>query len=101
MSHFITKCSECGTTITQCRCPDPNKTVQYEICDSCKDKPKTASIEAVKDGQESETKKELIGILEMIPPEFRVRVREGAGDENLFASLAVSVAKLVIKAQQK
>ena len=39
MSHFIEKCRECGTTISQCRCPDLNKTVKYGICAKCKETP--------------------------------------------------------------
>ncbi len=41
------------------------------------------------------TDSEINGVLELIPNP--VRVREGAGNENLFASLAVSVAKLLRK----
>ena len=33
--HYIKKCSECGTTITQCRCPAPHKKVIYEVCNAC------------------------------------------------------------------
>ena len=30
--HFIMKCRYCGKIIAQCRCPDPNKTVEYGVC---------------------------------------------------------------------
>ena len=98
MSHFMTKCSKCDAIITQCRCPDPNKTIKYEICSSCKDKTKVAE---VSEDKTTFYEKEISAVLDMIPEEFRVRVREGAGSENLAASLAISVAKLVIRAQQK
>ena len=38
MSHFIEKCKECGITISQCRCPDPNKEVRYSVCTTCANK---------------------------------------------------------------
>lgn len=38
---------------------------------------------------------EVLAVLESIPETYRVRVREGGGEENIAASLAVSVAKLV------
>lgn len=34
--HYIELCTECGTVISQCRCPDPNKTKRYSVCDKCK-----------------------------------------------------------------
>lgn len=34
--HFVIKCKECGAVIAQCRCPDPNKPVKYEVCEKCK-----------------------------------------------------------------
>lgn len=40
MSHFIKKC-ECGITLSQCRCPDPNKTV--EIVRPCNHQAQTNS----------------------------------------------------------
>ena len=41
MSHFIEKCKHCGTVISQCRCPDPNKEVKWAICKACKQSPPT------------------------------------------------------------
>jgi hypothetical protein len=37
---------------------------------------------------------EALAVLESIPKEFAVRIREGGADENIYASLAVSVAKM-------
>ena len=94
MSHFCIKCSECGRVITQCRCFDPNKIITYRICGSCAQKAKnTVTSENII--KENQTESELNGILDLIPIEYRVIVREGAADENLFASVALSVAKLV------
>jgi hypothetical protein len=42
-------------------------------------------------------KAEVEGVLAAMPPSTVVRVREGGGPENLWASLAVSVAKLVFQ----
>ena len=39
MSHFIEKCKECGTTISQCRCPSENKVVRHGTCKECTKKP--------------------------------------------------------------
>jgi len=33
--HFIEKC-ECGRTLSQCRCPDPNKVVRTKSPCQCK-----------------------------------------------------------------
>lgn len=34
--HFIMKCKKCERIISQCRCPDKNKTVRYmESCAIC------------------------------------------------------------------
>lgn len=44
MSHFIKKCKICLKTITQCRCPDKNKTVEWDICEECKNKDKKESV---------------------------------------------------------
>ena len=38
MSHFIEKCSICGTITAQCRCIDLNKTVRYVACKDCEAK---------------------------------------------------------------
>ena len=38
MGHFIEKCRECGTVISQCRCMSKDKTVRYGICNKCKEK---------------------------------------------------------------
>ena len=32
--HFIKKCSNCDTVISQCKCMSEKETI-YEICDSC------------------------------------------------------------------
>lgn len=40
-------------------------------------------------------RQEVVAVLEHIPPEYHVQVREGGGPENLAATLAVTVAKLV------
>jgi hypothetical protein len=39
MNHYITKCS-CGAVISQCRCPDNNKSVETidRGCENCKAK---------------------------------------------------------------
>lgn len=34
--HFRTICKSCGKIINQCRCMSENKTVYYDVCDSCK-----------------------------------------------------------------
>lgn len=36
MTHTITSCTNCGRTITQCRCPSPYKIKIYGLCDYCK-----------------------------------------------------------------
>ncbi len=38
MSHYITKCKECGVTIAQCRCIGPQE-VTYGLCEKCQIKP--------------------------------------------------------------
>jgi len=35
--HFITLCVECREVISQCRCPDLNKTIHYSLCKTCKE----------------------------------------------------------------
>jgi hypothetical protein len=35
--HFIIRCQYCNRVISQCRCPDPNKSLTYGVCDTCKD----------------------------------------------------------------
>ena len=38
MEHYIKKCKECDTVISQCRCADKNKNVLYESpirCGTC------------------------------------------------------------------
>ena len=35
MNHFITKCSACGITMGQCRCPSPDKDIRLSTCKSC------------------------------------------------------------------
>lgn len=36
MNHFIEKCKSCQTVISQCRCADHNKEVQWSLCEKCK-----------------------------------------------------------------
>lgn len=36
-SHYITKCSSCGTVISQCRCLGPHE-IRYAVCASCNGK---------------------------------------------------------------
>ncbi len=33
--HFIMRCKECDTVISQCRCMDCNKEIRYGICAKC------------------------------------------------------------------
>lgn len=33
--HYITKCKNCGVTISQCRCPSEGKNVNYALCNDC------------------------------------------------------------------
>lgn len=35
MRHFRVICKKCDSVIRQCRCPNPAKETQYEICDRC------------------------------------------------------------------
>ena len=35
MSHYIAKCKECKTVISQCRCMDHNKLTEWVVCDNC------------------------------------------------------------------
>ncbi len=38
-SHFIEKCKDCDTVITQCRClDDGSKELRYGLCEKCKNK---------------------------------------------------------------
>lgn len=37
MSHFIETCKFCGTVISQCRCPSPDKTKRVGVCSKCKE----------------------------------------------------------------
>jgi hypothetical protein len=34
--HFIEKCEDCDTVLAQCRCPDKNKYVIWDLCATCK-----------------------------------------------------------------
>ena len=36
--HYIEYCVECREVISQCRCPDKNKTIIYSLCKTCKEK---------------------------------------------------------------
>lgn len=33
--HVKTLCRLCGTVIAQCRCPAPDKRVEYAVCTAC------------------------------------------------------------------
>ena len=35
MGHFKKICSVCSKVIEQCRCTDPNKTIQFDVCEDC------------------------------------------------------------------
>ena len=35
--HFKTVCKTCKKIINTCRCSSENKTIYYDVCDSCKD----------------------------------------------------------------
>ena len=39
MGHFKQLCRQCGTLMAQCRCPAPEKTITYGVCETCKGKP--------------------------------------------------------------
>jgi hypothetical protein len=96
MSHFVIKCKYCQGIMTQCRCPDPNKPVTYDICNACKANPPAKIL-----GKDELLEVEIRSIMDHIPEDCRIYVREGAGNEDLIASLAVSVAKLVYKLENK
>ena len=34
--HFIEKCKQCNTVISQCRCMDCNKIKLFSVCEKCK-----------------------------------------------------------------
>lgn len=38
MGHFKKVCLTCKKVITQCRCMDCIKQIQYDVCDACKGK---------------------------------------------------------------
>ena len=38
IGHFILKCTECGRTITQCRCMEPDKELRWAVCMECEQK---------------------------------------------------------------
>lgn len=46
--HYRTLCSQCGTTISQCRCRSEDKITNFEVCSSCR-----AKAAAQKIGEES------------------------------------------------
>lgn len=37
-NHKMVKCRECEYVIRQCRCINACKNVEYELCDSCRNK---------------------------------------------------------------
>lgn len=53
------------------------------------------------ESQLAEALKEAVSVIEMLSTEHRVLVREGGGPENVFASLAASVAKALATEQAK
>jgi hypothetical protein len=86
MSHYIKQCKKCGDIISQCRCPSTDKTITFDLCNRCK-------VVVLED--------EIRAVINSIPEDYRVIVREGAGEENIVATLSVSVAKLIHKVEQK
>jgi RecJ-like exonuclease len=42
-NHFIVKCKKCGGTISQCRCPSKDKSIQYSLCECCASNPEIAN----------------------------------------------------------
>lgn len=36
--HYIEKCRECGTVVSQCRCPARDKVERLVTCENCKTK---------------------------------------------------------------
>jgi hypothetical protein len=86
MNHYINQCKKCGDIISQCRCPSFNKTITFDLCNRCK-------VVVFKD--------EIRAIIDSIPEDYKVIVREGVGEENIVATLAISVAKLIHKVEQK
>jgi hypothetical protein len=86
MSHYIKQCKKCGDIISQCRCPSTDKTITFDLCNRCK-------VVVLED--------EIRAVINSIPKDYRVIVREGAGEENIVATLSVSVAKLIHKVEQK
>lgn len=35
-NHYKVVCRKCNAIITQCRCPDKNKEIRWDVCPSCK-----------------------------------------------------------------
>ena len=35
MAHFIKKCKVCQVVMAQCRCPSPDKEIQWDVCAKC------------------------------------------------------------------
>ena len=73
MSHFIEKCS-CGATITQCRCPDPNKSVVTvpNGCHACK---KAAIETAYRNSSLPETLREASELIEKFERKMKPNVQ--------------------------
>ncbi len=42
MGHFIKKCKKCQAVISQCRCMDCNKTIEWGLCRKCYEAPHNA-----------------------------------------------------------
>ena len=38
--HFRVVCVDCNATISQCRCPSPDKGITYLVCSKCAEKAK-------------------------------------------------------------
>lgn len=56
-NHFIVKCKSCDGVVSQCRCPAPNKTIQYSICDKCKSMEKLSAEQIDKELTDNDTRK--------------------------------------------
>lgn len=55
MSHFIETCKYCGTIISQCRCPSPDKEKRIGVCGKCHELDKDAQNTQLPQGSNSKT----------------------------------------------
>lgn len=55
MSHFIETCKYCGTVISQCRCPSPNKEKRVGVCNNCHELDNDAQNTLLSQGRNSKT----------------------------------------------